>query len=438
MNTEEYFPYIGHTLDKEFLEEGHIDFLTRGKSIKEFYFGDTFENCTEKNAKEDREVYQGNERSLFSKITVKGASRYREIKENSNNVIVTASRHRSLADFIIGQPVHYHLISKDLMLLAGDNLFLGPFSKIMRDSGAVMFLRDDKQVSAEGKESIFLTTKKYQSILSAYLKEQMGGESNVPRHDLIVFPEISRSPEGAIIGGGRTKTGYIGDISPMPYAIIDRALKKTDTKIFVAPVDISLSKYPDALFLNDTTSIMSKLPKPARYLFELNYIFKRYPNYTYKDQNAMIDATVTYSEPIRLSDMEGRQIISKGGEDSLSHKIKRAIGESETVYPTTLLCRAMNGNDSITVGNLDEKVSYYVNRLNEKGIDTTNVSDDKGNPKSGEAIFYGAKRDLNSNPILFLHLSSRSKNVLTYKNGEIRINNPALQNWYGNMLRHLV
>ena len=442
-NPESFFPYIEHTLNHEFLESGSLGFMKNGRTIKEFYLGNSLDNIIYRDDAIDKKVYDGGTSTLFSTISTRGISQYQELVKNPKNVILIAARHRSLMDFIIEQPIHYSLIKKDLMILSGDNLFLGPFDKILRDFGAFMFLRGDKNLKRKGYENAFLSAKDYLIVLSAYLKQQMIdgvvddlGITN--RFDEIVFPEIHEDISNGVLSGGRTKSGNLGNISPIPFIPIHRALRGSDVNVYVAPVDISFSKYPDAHFITSKKSCLSSLVAPARYLFELNYVFNRYPHFSEKHHDAKLDVKITYSSPLELSSFSGRDIIKfKDNPNSLSEKIRQGISNSETIYPAAVLFRAMDGASEKSFRSLDDDVRVLVDNYAEKGIDVSNVVDKNGNNLSSEELYNISVDRINANPMLLFHLPNKSNKIISSTSNKIIVHNKSIGDWYGNQLRHL-
>jgi len=428
---KEYFPYIGHTLNKDFIENGRLFSLKHARTIKEFFIGNTFDDYVLDEKTEDTKIYEGDS-TLFSKITTKGFSKYKEAAKNPKNVFVICPRHRSLIDFIAAQPIHYFLIKKDTMVVAGDNLFVASFAKFFRDFGGFMFLRKNKVFKRTGGNKLELTVRQYlTSVLPTYLKDQMIDGKEAVRHDMILFPEFYTTAKGNVVSSGRTKTGELGEISSIFSRILYKLSKDSDTNVYFVPANFSFSKYPDGVFLGHN-SLFSQIIKPVKYLFELNYVFNKYPHFSERNPDAKLDITVNYSEAIKLNDLSPKQIKSTKEPDAFVNYLREQIGQGETIYPSTLLCKALEGEKELSFRELDKRVSTLVDTYQEKGIDVSNVDQFT----ASELAEYAATA-LNTNPRLLFHRKHDSTELITLTRDSVISNNLRMQNWYSNMLAHL-
>jgi hypothetical protein len=435
-NPKDYFPYIQHTLDKDFIQEVRsFSFLPKARRMKimDMFYGISPDNFVKDNTVPDKRTFPS-ESAMFNSIAMTGFTAAREIAKDPNSVAVICPRHRSLDDFILGQPSHFFHVNEDLMIAGGDNLYVLNFDKFLKNFGGFMFLRPHKKGKIFNKfsrEPVMLSQREYLvHVLEEYLKQEMiTGPVN---HDLIVFPEFKMKEY--VIGGkkinvpvsGRTKDGRVQQVSNLFPKKLASASKDSGIKVYFIGANYSLSKYPDALFL-EGDSLASKLRQPFKYLFELNYVFNRYPHFAEKNDDAKVNATVTYAEPILL---EGR---GKG----IDEKIREDMIRSEAVYPTTLVYRAMDGEDEISFTDLDFRVSALVEQYQEKGIDVSNVTDKNGKPFSGEHLALQAHGDINSNPRLFLHTSKASTRIMDLTKDSVVSNNPRIASWYGNNLKDI-
>ena len=461
-DVREYFPYIAHRIDYDFIEHGKFRFARNGRSAYDFYVGGSLDSCIFEDEQNDIKIFPGRESALFSEQRVRGIEGVRELSRNPKNVFVYVPRHRSLVDFIALHPITYFLVRQNTMILSGDNLFLPhmDFDEILRKFGGITYMRGKKDkegnivpmtLKPKGLERRKITAEEFNLAYSAYIREAMihGTHSSFPettqdleeriRYDMIAFLEYYErfnqfgAPE---IASGRTKDGSTNKISTLPILPIYKGLKDSDVNVFVVPVNISFSKYIDSFFIKESRGLF-KAFKNLKYLYELFYVFSTYPHYSEKHPEAKLSATYSFGEPLNLKKFNPKQVISKNETpDSLSYAVRENIENQETIYPTVLLFNAMQDNDSISVEDLDTKVKRSIDQYEQKGIDVSQVTDNYGNPFSGSDIYDLTASHLNSNPTLFFR-PSVSNTLIVKKNGRVKSKDIEIQKWYGNQIKHL-
>jgi hypothetical protein len=255
-------------------------------------------------------------------------------------------------------------------------------------------------------------------------------DGNGARHHMVLFPEFYTSDKGEFIGTGRTKTGELGEISSVFSRVFYKLCKGSDVNVYFIPANLSFSKYPDAPFIcKDPVS--SQIIKRINYLFELNYIFNKYPHFSEQNPDAKIDITVNYGKAVKLNDLSPRQIKGTKDSDALVNLLREGIGQGETIYPSTLLYRALKGEKEVPFRELDSRVPVLVETYREQGIDVSNVEE-----YSPRELAECAAVTLNTNPRLFSHRIHKSPGFLTLTRDSVISNNPTIQDWYSNMLAH--
>jgi hypothetical protein len=423
---------IDHNLDYNYVESC---------LFKERFFPNLFDKIIEE-TNNSKTFEMGGE--LFDTITIKGLENLVDVKNDPDSVLLECPRHRSLYDFVVAQPAHYFNINKDVMLASGDNLFVPYFGEKLRKFGAFMYMRKNRNVSRDhikGKIDI----SKYNSIyLPNFLNESMikGSSRHLDEnqnpiiYDMILFPEYYE--KNGVLGSGRTKNGKLNNMSTLIPLLLYRSLKKSDSQkeIYIIPSNISLSSYPDTLFLDNNT-LISKIKKPIKYISELNYIFNRYPKFSKSHQNGKLNATVHYGNPIKLSDFSVRELSSKNfNSDSLSSILRTEVGKLETIYPATILFRAMGNSKRKQISDLNISISELVEFYQSCNVDVSLITDKKGNVIPIDELINKAKNDVNSNPVMFMHPNS-SRHVLDVSKNEVTSRNYNIHSWYANTIKHL-
>ncbi len=429
---EDYFPYIEHDLDHSKLQETFVWKKTVGDLFSSVH--DQVEHIR-KNHLNEAIIYNKEGSSLFNKVTVKGLEKQLKIAKDPDSAQVLVPRHRSLYDYIIGMPVHYNLINPEVMLLAGHNLLVSKYASSLRNNGAVAFIREDSILKQKGYPKAFLSMKKYiNEVFPAYLKQEMitGVGENRLKRDLILYIGQEKDPVTKIRSGGRSKSGRLRKLNPVFFQKFNGIIDKNLSKFYITPVNISFSKYPDAPFIVHPGKHKGFLKK-LRYLKEQNYIFNSCTAYCQKNKKAKMQAVVNYGEPYLFSSGEFnsmRDIIH------FSNDIKNKIGKLESIFPLSLIYRAMESDSDLSLLELEKRIKVLHEHFMNSGINCEPVSDDRGKLKTIKELTEEAISAISNNPVY--HIKDITKNpFLSLKSGRLYSNDRLLQSWHANNISHL-
>jgi hypothetical protein len=423
---KDYFPYIGHELNHKKILKSPIWKNIVGNLMDE-------ENISYHD--DDARVYCKENRSVLKNVLVRNISAQRNIAEDIDSVNVIVPRHRSLFDYCLGMPAHFILINRAVMLVAGSNLFVARYDSILRYFGGMMFLREDAIIKRRGRTGVYLSIKRYiDEVLPAYLKREMfDGIGDLKlKHDMIVYPGQEKDSLTRKRKGGRSKSGKLRDLSPIFFILFRNLTAENGTKLFITPANISFSKYPDAIFLAHPTK-WKGIFQNLRYLHEQNFTMGWYPKYTRRHTEARLDAVVNYGKPEQFCSGDFktmRDIID------YSHRLKEKIGLLESIFPTTLLYRAMDNDSELSLPELENRAKKLFDRYCSLGVYLEKVSGREGEMAGIREIVDRAMSNLNCNPrYRMFHLETSE--FLRAKSGRLFSLDPRLHQWYANNIRHL-
>ncbi|MBN1413349.1 MAG: hypothetical protein JW969_21080 [Spirochaetales bacterium] len=427
-NAEDYFRYIGHEIDPERIPE------TR---YYQLIIGDLLADENIENPGHDTIILKSKAKSEFRQITIKGLDAHKSIINDPDSVEAFIPRHRSLADYCIGQPIHFKFFSPNSIILAGQNLFVSKFNALLRSYGAFIFLREDAYLKRKGLPKVFLSQRSYiQEVFPAYIKEQMFDGCVVNgkkvRHDLILYPEQEKDPVTKKRSGGRTKTGVLRELSHIFFDKLKALTKQSSTRLYITPVNISFSKTIEVPYI--VHPIKSKgLMKTLRYMLEQFFIFSEYPRYAHRHHEAKLDAVVHYGKPELLS---SENFTSMTDLLRFTKTLKHKIGMLESIFPIPFLFRIMDRESDIPFSTLEEKAKKLFNYYKSLDIDVENISSPDGSMTPLKELIDRAVIHLNSNPFMFI-TGLKDNDFLRFKSGRLFSNDPKVQSWYANNLRHL-
>jgi hypothetical protein len=424
-NPADYFPYIAHDLDPNYIA---------GSSYYINLLGDIIGHVTQVDP--DTITLNGmTGNSVFRSVKVKGAAEQRRLAADNSAVELLLPRHRSLYDYCIGQPVHNRLLNPNVIIIAGNNLFVSKFDWFLRKYGAFMFLREDVVLKKKNYPKVFLTQKRYlDEIFPAYMKQQMfeGHGPEKQKMDVLVYAEQEKDPVTKKRNGGRTKTGRLRNLSHIIFDKLKGLTRESGTKLYVTPMNISFSKYPEAPYIVHPSKSKG-LMKGIRYMIEQYFTFVGYTKYSHVHHEARLEVTVHYGKPEIL---HADNFSSMSDLLRYSARLKEKIGLLEAIYPLALLYRAMDEDTDISFAELTERAKKLFARYRELAIDVENISDAQGNLLPIEELANRSVLTMNSNPDFFIS-GFHGRKILTIENGRLISHDPKLQKWYGNMLRHL-
>ena len=553
-NSEDYFSRIGHMIDPEFIRTGRFSRIIGGRAIRPFLVGDTFQPSSFMEYIEDKDIirYFSVDSALFKGTEVHGLKNIYQLVQDPYSILIFSYRHRTLIDFIYGQPFQsliakpnlpqlsgreaevFHQYLNDLYLgnskqeialqnletiiqkenldiprymlytdsfqipqpilnpnttpypiiVTGDNLLVGGFDRRLRKFGAFSFQRKDKiyplskdeiraiiedpykvkyfmdekgkrkeidEKHAENvKELIWILKHKkvglklpimyYRKyVLPDYIEQQafQGEQLTIDeidvliRHDSQKFPGVEYDEEG-IAKVGRSKTGLLREMSSAISKQYRLLLGKyPNIEAYEVPVNISLSKYPDAFFLGPH-SPTANLGRKLKYLFDLNYVFNRYPHYAEQHQEAKLYGVIRIGKPILLRAYTYEEIGTVA-----SPELKKRIGLLETPFPANVMFKAMDGYTEVKFSTLDKRIKNMVEHYNNLGLDVSQITDARGNPKRAKELGYEVLVLMNSNPRIRNKPRSYSKKIVSMTKTHFITHNQPIRQWYANGLQHL-
>ena len=431
-NVEDYFPYVGHDLDHDEIRRSDLWHNVIGNLVDQ--------RNTRKVADFTRleTPFRGSflrRGLLFKRVDVHGLEPHRRIAADPNAVEALVPRHRSLYDYCLGMPMHHELVNPEVMVLAGSNLFVSKFDYMLRHFGGFMFLREDTVLSRRDLPKAFLSVKRYvDDVLPAYLRQQMvdGVGPNRVKRDLILYAGQEKNPATGKRGGGRSKSGRLRNLSPIFFDKFKQLAKGSSTALYVAPVNISFSKYPDAPFIAHPIEKQGLL-QTMRYVGEQSFVMRSYPRFAQTHPNAQLEAVVRYGEPERLDPdalVSFRDLIAYG------HDVRERIGRLESIFPAVLVYRAMDRSLNLPLAALDERVRRLYDHYGETDIDVEKVSTRPGAPMPIRELVDCCVRTLNRNPAMYIW-GVRHDRIMTLRLGRVHSHDRRLQSWYANNIRHL-
>ena len=417
---EKYFPYITHRLDK-----GKDKLKLKEKIIKDLF--SVYE--TEGNIKH----FKGKS-DLFSNASVESSSLHKSITEDPNAVQIIIPRHKSLFDYIIHQPAHHDLINNKIIIVAGHNLFVRRFNDSLRYYGAFVFLRDDMLLKAKKLPAVFLSKMNYlKHVFPEYLKDQVFCD-NKNRHDMLVYLEYEKDPRTGKSNSGRTKTGILRELNWSFLKQLYEMSRESGIKLYLTPVNVSFSKYPDAPYLVHPIKTTGQLNKNIRYLVEQSFVFERYSKFSRRNEDAKLDITIRYGESDCFSEME---LDSFRDFKRYTELFKSKIGMLESIYPAQLVFLALGNSESSSMKDLSENMKKIFDRLQSIGAYVSKISDGKGSMLDPEDILNLALKNINRNPNLYI-MNFDHHRIITYERGLVYCHDRALKAWYNNLVKHLL
>lgn len=426
-NPEDYFPYIGHEIDHEAVYRSNIYINIVGNLLE-----DKNVTCIS----DDTMVVDGSRAcSLFKEVKINGINRQSSVTQNRNAVGLYIPRHRSLFDYIVHMPVHYHFINPNVMILAGNNLFVFNYDAFLRKCGAFMYLREDVFLKRKGLKRVFLSKNRYiEEIFPAYIKKEMFewiGKDN-RRKGLIIYPENEKDPVTRKRKGGRTKSGKLRTLSPVFFDKLKAISRDFPVKLYVSVMNISFSKVPEAPYIVHASKAKG-LMKKFHYLMENYFTFISYPKYALHHPNAKLEAIIHYGKP-ELLDTEAftsmRDLIK------FSRSLKEKIGLLESIFPVTFLFRVLNNDPELSMSECKDRMKSLFEYYSSIGVDVEKISDSKGNVLPPGEIIEKSITTINSNPSFYVK-GIKKDNFLEVSSGRIISHDHALQVWYANNVRHL-
>jgi hypothetical protein len=425
-NPADYFPYIGHELNQEKL---------LNYSLWRNVIGSLFD---EKNITDNVNeiVLRGDEKvPLFREVITRGILDQQKIARDTFSVCTIVPRHRSLYDYGIGMPVHSRLINPEVMIPAGSNLFVAGYDTMLRHYGAFMFLREDCVLKRQGYPKVFLSIERYlKDVFPAYLNYQMFegvGEKKLKR-DMIVYAEQEKHPITKKRSGGRTKTGKLRELSPIIFDKFRHLTRESSTKLYISPVSVSFSKYPDATFIVHPVK-HGGIVNDLRYVHEQNFVGSWYPHYSRKHPEAKLEVVVNYGKPELFN---GEDYKSFHDVIKYAKELKKKIGLLESIFPTALLFRALGERTEMPLDQLSDECKKLYDHYCEMGIDVEKVSDGPGKMMDTGEIVDRAITTLNSNSAYRIY-GTNTDIFIKYESGRFISLDEKLQRWYANTISHL-
>ncbi|MBN2534917.1 MAG: hypothetical protein JXB88_18695 [Spirochaetales bacterium] len=424
---EDYFPYIGHELDHNVVYRNKIYKNIVGNLLNK-------ENISQIS---DDSVYinGSNSRSLFKEIKITGLARQLPVIQAKNAVGLYIPRHRSLFDYIVQMPIHYHFFTPNVMILAGNNLFVFNYDTFLRKCGAFMYLREDVFLKRKGLKRVFLSKDRYMDeVFPAYVRQQMfeGTDQDKSRKDLIIYPENEKNPVTRKRAGGRTKSGKLRTLSPVFFDKLKNISRDYPVKLYVNAMNISFSKIPEAPYIVHASKVKG-LKKKLHYLLENYFTMLSYPRYALSHQDAKLEVSIHYGKPELL---DAASFTSMRDLIGFTKSIEFKIGRLESIFPVTFLYRVLDNNQELSLADCEERMKTRFEYYSSIGVNIEKISDSKGNMLPPGEIIEKSMKTINSNPSFFVK-GVRKNNFLKITSGRIVSYDRALQVWYANNIRHL-
>ncbi len=427
-NAVDYFPYIRHELNQEKLLKAKMWRNVIGSLFDEANMTDAGDQVT---IRGDENV------QLFRNVTINGVREQRKIAHAPFSVGAIVPRHRSLYDYGIGMPVHNRLINSEVMLLAGSNLFVAAYDTMLRHYGAMMFLRQDTVLKRKGYPRAFLSIERYlQEVFPAYLNAQMfeGVGASKLKRDIIVYPGHEKNPVTKKRSGGRSKTGRLRDLSPLIFETFRNLARDNTTRLYITPVNVSFSKYPDATFIAHPTKHRGfGFIEGLRYMHEQIFVDTAYPRYAHAHPEAKLDVIVNYGKPEHY---RGENLRSFRDIFNYTKALKEKIGRLESIFPSTLLFRAMGDHVERSFSDLENSAKRLYDHYGQSGINVTKISVGPGKMRPIREMAEEMTESLNSNPPYRI-FGSQTKEFVACRAGRFTTRDKKLQDWYANSIRHL-
>jgi hypothetical protein len=424
---EEYFPYIGHEINQQFIPRSKAYRSIMGSILEEDHIVKISDDIWRLNG-------EGTD-SLFSEIIVKGIAPQLAIAKADDAVELVIPRHRSLFDYAVQQPVHNRLINPKVMFLAGHNLYILSIGDFLRKYGAVMFLREDTVIKKKGYPKVYLTQKRYiNEIFPAYMKQEMfnGCSTNEAKADMIIYAEQEKDPATRKRSGGRTKTGKLRHISYIFFDKLKALTKESTTKLYVTPVNISYSKVPDAPYIVHPSRTKG-IRKSLRYILEQSFTYLNYPRYCHTHPEAKLEVVLHYGKPEILAQ---ESFTSMRDLLRYTNRLKEKIGLLESIFPISLLFRAMENDSELSLAACEQKMKRLYEGYASSGVDVEKVSCSKGVMMPAREIVEKCVLTINANPPFHTPYLKQNR-FLSFSGGRIYSHDMKLQSWYGNTIHHL-
>jgi hypothetical protein len=426
-NPRDYFPYIGHELN--------LDFVYNNK-IYINIVGDLLEDKNITHVSEDSIHVDGsNARSLFKEVQINGMAKQAPLIQDNNVVGLYIPRHRSLFDYIVHMPIHYHFINPYVMILAGNNLFIFNYDQFLRKCGAFIYLREDIFLKRKGLKRVFLSKDRYMDeVFPEYMKQEMFEEPGVNhrRKGLIIYPENEKDPVTRKRKGGRTKSGKLRTLSPVFFDKLKTISRDYPLTLYVNPMNISFSKVPEAPYIVHASQVKG-VRKKFHYLMENYFTMVSYPQYALSHPEAKLEAIINYGDPV-LMDVE--EFNSMRDLIKFSQSIKDKIGLLESIFPVTFLYHVMGNDHDLSLSECTDRMKSEFDYYTSIGINTEKLADDKGNMLPPGELIEKCLKTINSNPSFYVK-GIKKNCFLEVSSGRIISHDHALQIWYANNIRHL-
>jgi len=157
----------------------------------------------------------------FEGIVISGLD---SIKTLENASLFYASTHKSHVDYVVIGRVIYQGGLRIPLFIAGDNLDIGAFGKLLNSAGAVFIKRKD------------FSTAYLMELCASLTKKMLDG------HDLVLFPEAGRSYSGGIM-----------PTRPLLFRVPIQAQRQGKKPVYVVPVAVSYDLVLEDFELSDLT-----------------------------------------------------------------------------------------------------------------------------------------------------------------------------------------
>ena len=316
---------------------------------------------------------------LFSDIYVKGLDRIKDFKtKNLDCSLIFGSRHRSHLDYYETQ-LALGKAGIPTRIQAGDNLFIGPFDPVLRETGAFMAIRDERgfyskkwllnliysylpqKMGPYNKEyEIYIDKKLSKLLYEGYLKHILSKSEH--SNDILIYPEYVRY--NGNIKYGRSYSGNLLDFSPYIFLVLQGINSKINRELFFVPVNISYERVIEDSFMVKIPKLKEKFSRDFVYLKEFAYIATRglFPFFRRGK------CALKFGEPYKMEKTDNKKIAIRD-----SKMLRNKVGSLETPFSPQIIFYSMNKEPKVNLADLENRVVDNISKLERSSIDVSHL-----------------------------------------------------------------
>ncbi len=320
---------------------------------------------------------------IFSSVKVEGLDKIKDFKtQYPDSNFIYVSRHRSHLDYFETQLAlgKAHMPTR---IQAGDNLFIGPFDPILRETGAFMVVRGERgfysknwlldmmysalpsSIGPYNKQyEVYIGKKLSKLLYESYLEHILREREH--SNDLLVYPEYIR--EGGKLKYGRSYSGKLLDFSPYIFILLRRITSKLDKRFFFVPVNPSYERIIEDSFITKIPDLKERFSRDFVYLKEFAYIATR-GFFPFFRRGKFV---LKFGEPSEVEKPENVKVAAA----SDSKKLKHDVGLLETPSSPQIIFYSMGSEQKVDLPTLEDRVMSNTSKLEESKVDTSQLKSD--------------------------------------------------------------